>query len=313
MTDSIASVEFTPEETAYFESGGETPIPDSEGAAPQAETPDQPAQPEEQPQPQERDDKGRYVPHQALHAEREEHKKTKAELDAIRQQQAVLNDRWNTILALKEQETKQEEPAQPPDPEKDIFAYSKWQAEQMDALQKELADEKAQAQQRAQIEQQEAAIWNEWENANRSYAAEAPDYADAVKWLSETRVNQLRAFASINPAFASDEGINRQIDAELRSIIIGAREAGVSPAKVVHDLAVSWGFKSATPAEPKLPDQLAAVAKAQEAAKTVGQVPGRAGGDALTPDALAAMKPEEFQRWYADPKNARIFEQMMGG
>lgn len=311
MTDTNVGI-LTEAEEAYFESGGETPIPGSEEAAPQAETPAQPAQPEEHPQPQERDDKGRFVPHQALHAEREEHKKTKAELEELKQFRAVMEDRWKTIMAVKEPAAA--EVAEPPDPEKDIFAYSKWQAEQMEALQKTLADEKAQSQQRAQIEQQEAAIWNEWQSSSQAYAAENADYADAVKWLSETRVNQLRAFAPINPAFASDEGINRQIDAELRSIIIGAREAGVSPAKVVHDLAVSWGFKSTgQPADPKLPDQLAAVAKAQEAAKTIGQVPGRAGGDALTPEAIAAMKPEEFQRWYADPKNARIFEQMMGG
>ena len=93
----------TAEETAYFESGGNAPLTaqepehvekeglqaETEGVAPPAEG----AEPEKA-----RDEKGRFVPHQALHAEREEHKKTKAQLEEISRKQAILEDRWNTLL-----------------------------------------------------------------------------------------------------------------------------------------------------------------------------------------------------------------------
>lgn len=315
MAEENTSGAFTPEESAYFESGGESAIPAETPVAAEPE-PQAPAPEVQQPQEQgaERDEKGRFVPHQALHAEREEHKKTKAQLEELSRQQAVLNDRWQTIMALKE--APKEEQA-PPDPEKDIFGYAKWQAEKVAALEKTLTDDKAQREQQEAISRQEAEIWSEWETSAQSYAAQTPDFGDAVKFLSEARTAQLKGFGALDPRFTSDAGINQQINNELRAIIIQAKQAGVSPAQAVHDIAKSYGFKAAPveqgAQELKLPGQLATVAAAQEAAKTVGQGGGRAGGDALTPESLAAMPAAEFNAWFAKPENARYFEKLMGG
>lgn len=313
MTEENTSGAFTPEESAYFESGGETTIAAEAPATPEVET-----APTPEPQPeagqQERDDKGRFVPHQALHAEREEHKKTKAELESIRQQQAILNDRWQTIMAVGKQQ--QEEVKAPPDPDTDIFGYAKWQGEQLAALQKTLADDKAQREQAETVSREEAQIWQTWQADAEAYASQQPEFGAAVEFLSQTRTTQLKALGLLDPRLSTPQGINAQINAELKNIVVAARQAGMSPAAAVHEIAKSYGFKAAVPAVPdplKLPEQLATVAAAQEAAKTVGQAGGRAGGDALTPEAIAAMPAAEFDRWMADPKNARLFEKMMGG
>lgn len=314
MTEQTSTAELTAEESAYFESGGEATIPSPVIApAPEGEGAPTGEQQTDQPQAAERDEKGRFVPHQALHAEREEHKKTKAELEEIRRNQAVLNDRWNTLLQLRQQQDQPQEQA-PPNPEDDIFGYAKWQAEKLKALEEKLTSQETQTRQQQEVAQQEQAIWNEWSQAATSYAAEEPEFGDAVKWLSEFRGKQLQAMSLIDERFASPAGINEQINAELRAIVIAAKQKGVSPAQVVHQLAESYGFKAKAP-DPNnvtLPDSLARVASAQEAAKTVGQVPGRSGGDALTPEAIAAMPPAEFERWASDPKNARLLDQMLG-
>lgn len=315
MTEENTSGAFTPEETAYFESGGEAALPAA--SEPPIETPAEPGAQEHIQQPEsgqqtERDEKGRFVPHQALHAEREEHKKTKAELEEMRQFKAVMEDRWNTLLKV--QETPPQEEA-PPDPDQDIFGFAKWQKAELDKLSAKIADQERQTNERQQIETQEREIWNTWSADATAYAAEKPEFGDAVKFLSEARAKQLSPLASMDKRLATKEGINQQINAELRNIVIQAKQVGVSPAKVVHDLALSYGFQAVATPTPKttMPDHLATVAKAQEAAKTIGQAGGSAGGDVLTPEAIAAMPPAEFNAWYSKPENARFFEKLMGG
>lgn len=312
MAEQASTAELSAEEQAYFESGGETELKETpEVVTPEPEQP-QAANPEEPQQP-ERDDKGRFVPHQALHAEREEHKKTKAQLEEIAKKQAVLEDRWNTLLKIREGQEQPQEQA-PPDPEQDIFGYAKWQAEQLKALQAKIENQETQTKQQQEIAAQEQAIWNEWSQSAQSYAQQAPDFGDAVKWLSDFRSKQLSAMAAIDERFASPSGINQQINAELRAIIVSAKERGLNPAQVVHQLAQSYGFQPKTPdpTDVTMPDSLAKVAAAQEASKTVGAAGGRSGADALTPEAIASMSAAEFDRWAADPKNAALLDKMLG-
>jgi len=137
--------ELSAEEQAYFETGGESPLP-AEEAPPAEGNAEQPPAEGQQQEEAPRDEKGKFVPHQALHAEREEHKRTKSELAEIRQKQAVLEDRWNTILAMKQQQEAPKEEG-PPDPNEDIFAYAKWQGEQLAALQQKISGQEQQVQQ----------------------------------------------------------------------------------------------------------------------------------------------------------------------
>src|SRR6478736_6951391 len=207
MTDQSTSGLSAAEE-AYFSSGGETeitadPAPVAD-LAPTADTVD-PVDPSaavvDPAAPQERDDKGRFVPHQALHAEREEHKKTKAELEQIRQQQAILNDRWNTLLTA----TKQSEPQAetPPDPEVDIFAHSKWQADRLKALETKLSDREKADEEARTAAAADNELWGHWSQSAQAYAATNTDFGDAVKFLSDTRTAQLKALALVDPSFAS--------------------------------------------------------------------------------------------------------------
>lgn len=313
MTENASTAELSADELAYFESGGET-LPQEQPAVapePQAEAP----QPE--PQQPDRDEKGRFVPHQALHAEREEHKKTRSELQSLKEQQAVLNDRWNTLISLRQQQEQPKEQA-PPDPETDIFGFAKWQADQLTALKTKIEDTEKQATQRQQVADQEQTLWNDWSREANAYAAEKPEFGEALTFLSSMRASQLKALGAIDPNLSSDQAITAQINNELRSIVIQSKQANVSPAKFVHDLAIAYGFKTQAPdpapdpAKVTLPDKLANIAGAIDAAKTVGQSPGRAGGDALTPESIAAMSPAEFERWASDAKNARLLDKMLG-
>lgn len=308
-----AAVELSAEESAYFESGGETELKASPPQdVQQSEPPVIEGQQEQQPL-ENRDEKGRFVPHQALHAEREEHKKTKAQLEEISRKQAIFEDRWNTLLKLREQQEQPQEET-PPDPEQDIFGYAKWQAKQLEQLQTKISNQEKQTEQQRQIETQEREIWSTWQQDASSYASEAPDFGDAVKWLSDFRSKQLSAMSMVDDRFSTPEGITEQINAELRAIVVAAKQKGQRPAAVIHQMAKAYGFQAPAP-DPKditLPEQLARVANAQEQSKTIGQVQGRSGADAMTPEAIASMSASEFERWAADPKNAALLDKMLG-
>lgn len=308
-------------EEAYFTSGGETeiaadpaPVADPAGEPSLDPTADPAAVVD--PAPQDRDDRGRFVPHQALHAEREEHKKTRSELQTLREQQAILNDRWNTMLAVTKPQEQQ--PDAPPNPEEDIFAYAKWQGDQIKALTEKVENRDKAEEQARTVADQDREVWGHWSQAAQTYATENTDFGDAVKFLSDTRSAQLKALGVVDPNFSTDQGILNQINAELKSIVVAARSQGQDPAKVVHELAKAYGFagtKAPTPvpAATELAGKIAQIDAAQTASRTLAAAPGRDAGDPMSPEAIANMSTTEFDTWMKDPANAKRFQQMMGG
>lgn len=312
------SVQLSDSEAAYFESGGNTEIVAAPEPAPSPEPAPviDPAAVAPVDGQQERDDKGRFVPHQALHAEREEHKKTKAELETIRQRQAVLDDRWNTILKLQEQP--KQEPTAPPDPNEDIFAFSKWQADRLKELEEKVTSRDKQEEQARTVAQEEQAVWNHWSESANAYAAQQTDFGDAVKFLSDARTKQLAALGVVEPAFSSEQGRLNQINAELRQIVVNAKQSGQNPAEVVYRIASAYGYapqqqQQADQGKAALPEKLAAIDAAQNASRTLATPGGRSAAEPMTAETIANMSATEFDAWYKAPENQRLFSKIMGG
>ena len=300
-------------EMAYFQTGGEAEVTQEpnnaevqEGqAAPEAVTQEQT---EEQ---SVRDEKGRFVPHGALHAEREEHKKTKAQLEEIARKQAVLEDRWNTLLQAGKQ---QEAPADdtPPDPNVDIFAYAAWQGKQLEKVQAQLRQDAEQRQQMTQQQAEEREIVTTWQTSVQEFQTKQADFPDAAKYLSDLRSSQLEALGLDKPT------INATIDSELKGVIKQAKALGRSPAEIIYQYASVSGYKPAQAQQQpngqvQMPESLARVAAAQSASKTIASGSGRASTDPASPEAIAAMSEKEFAVWASNPENARRFERMLSG
>jgi hypothetical protein len=301
-------------EAAYFESGGETEIVNDAPAPEPAPSPE-PDQSliasEAEAMPGTEPDKTKFVPHGALHAEREERKKLQAQFEELRTKNAVLEDRWNTILTARQ--PAQEEAKAPPNPEEDIFAYAKWQGEQVEALKAKIeGDEKARAAQ-TQETAQEQAVWNEWSQSAQSFAAQTPDFGDAVKFLSEAREKQLTAMSRVDPRFANPQGRTQQINAELKSIVLAAKQQNISPAEAVYQIAKDYGFTPPMPDPQVTSEKIDQLDAAQAASRTLAATSGKPSGDALTAQAIADMSAADFDRWYSKPENQRRFQSIMGG
>lgn len=308
-----ASPELSPEEVAYFESGGETEVKDL------SVTPEETASPETVVENNEghdkpRDDKGKFVPHQALHAEREEHKKTKSELAEIARKQAILEDRWNTLLKLKEEPQQQEET--PPDPEQDIFAAFKWQQKQLQATQEQLRQRHEQEQQLQHRSSQEQMIQSEWSRSVSEFSAQTPDFADAAKFLADSRMKQYETLAILQPELSTVQGRNQRINEEVAQLVLAAKQSGISPAEVVYNLAKQSGYTGAAPQKQpmQMPDKLAGIEAAQKASQSLTASGGQTGADPLTAESIALMDTQEFNKWYESPENqaryAKILRQM---
>ncbi len=307
----------TASEQAYFESGGTTEVVEAAETGEQATTERVVTEQIEQPElsSQERDDKGRFVPHGALHAEREEHKKTKAVLEEVQRNQAILNDRWNTLLATGKPQQEEVKDETPPDPSVDIIAYMQWQAKQTNQINEKMASEERQRQETAQYQQQEQVIWSAWDNSVSQAKASIPDFDQAAVFLSQLRDNQLQAFTNIDPTFSNPQARVAQINAELRQIIIQAKQAGQDPATAVYQIAQGYGYTAANTLNPQQQtiDKINKIDEAQRGSKTLTASNGTNTGDPLSADALAAMPVKEFEAWLKDPANERRFNTLMGG
>lgn len=309
-------------ELAYFQSGGEAEVEVKDSApAPEAETEAETTTEETAETTEEttaRDEKGRFVPHGALHAERERRKEVESRFEELSRKQAVLEDRWNTILKAGQPQQEQK-PADdtPPDPNEDVFAALKWTQDQLLASRK-AEQERTQAEEaRQQQTQQEQAVWSAWEQDARSYAAENADFPNAAKWLSDFRDKQLSALGKIDARFADPTARNQQIEQELKQIVIAAKQQGASSAQAIYEIAQGYGYTPTAP-EPdankqhQLPDSLAKVQQAMGASKTIASNPGKGSNDPTSPEAIASMSDKEFSAWMENPENARRFERMMG-
>lgn len=310
----------TASESAFFESGGETPIVDTpetpEVGTPTVETPET-AETAEPVVEQARDEKGKFIPHAVFHAEREEHKRTKSELQTIKERQAVLEDRWNTLLKAT---AAPEVEDTPPDPNVDIFEALRWTQAKADRLEKQANEVKQQQEQQAQAQQQEQQVWTYWQQDAATYTKENPDFGNAAKWLSDYRDKQLTAYSAVDQRFASPQARNAQIEAELKDIVIRGAQSGRSPASIVYEIAKGYGYttkpaeaETVDPANVELSEKLTTIDKAMAQSKTLGQAAGRAGGDALSAEAIASMPEREFEAWMKTPANAARFKTLMGG
>ena len=313
MTDENISG-FTAAEEAYFASGGDESTLEagtSTEAPEQASGADLTEPAQEQPDQQERDDKGRFVPHGALHAEREEHKKTKAALEEIQRNQAILNDRWNTLLATGNPQQEQPKEETPPDPAVDIIAYMQWQADQTKQLNEKMAAEERQRQEAAQHQQQEQTIWSAWESSVNQAKVAIPDFDAATGYLAQLRDNQLQAFSSVDPSFSDPQARVAQINAELRQIIVQAKNAGQDPAAAVYQIAKGYGYTLSEAAPDS--NKIDKIIQAQAGSKTIAGTNGNAMADPLSAQAILDMPAAEFDAWVQSPANAKRFEKMLQG
>lgn len=310
----------TPAEQAYFQSGGantealekewaetsqgETVASENAGPAPDSPQQEAPASgdPDEDGEidgeitidgnGKNRDAKGRFIPHQAHHALREKYKATRTELEAAKTQMARFDERMAVLNEFlgngTERPTQQQKstPDEKPDPEKDIFAYVRWQEKELESLKSQLNEKTS----RYDAHHEEQQFRSTYIADATKFLGEKPDFRDAYVHLVTGRDRELAALG-----MTDDAARKAHIAKEEKALVQQALTKGMSPSKVLYDFAIARGYSAAAAQQAANP--AAKIENIQRGQKTAGVSLSGAGGtsgEGLTAEALSNMNEDEF-------------------
>lgn len=302
--------EFTPEEMAYITSKGQ----DTSGLEQQEQSHQPDPQPEATHQADDEDAEitieigadgkprdlktGRFVPHGALHKERERRKAIESELLTYREKMARADERLqvlNQIIGAQEGDPSQaQHEEQPIDPETDIFGAFKQAMDKINSLQQKLT-ERDQREQSTAAEQNLVTVYQQ--DAVR-FLQEKPDFKDAYFHLVEARHKELEALG------VGDKGQrNALIAQEEKGLVAQALKAQKSPAQVIYALAQARGFSGSSAASSPNPapspnpaaQKLENIKQGQQKTVSLSNA-GGSPGEGMSIEALVNMSDEDFHK-----------------
>lgn len=266
--------------------------PETEQQAP--EQPEQ--QPEAQAEPQQ-PETPKVVPLAALHEERNRRKELAAELARERAEREALAQRVEERLRAMQEANRPPVPAFDENPAEhlrhkldEVAQTQQMTAQQMQAWQRQ--------QQQAAMQQQLA---QRVVAEEQQFAAEKPDYYDAVKHLHSSRIRELTALG------LDEQSAAQRSAAELQEAAFVYAQQGRSPAQVAYQFALAKGYtpkqaQQAADAAQKFEAQAQGV-KASKSLGTGGATRGR-----MTAQQLLSMSDREFAALKEDD-----WREVMGG
>lgn len=287
-----------------------------------------------------RDDKGRFVPHAALHRERvrlqterernatlaQENSQLTTNYTKLAERVAVLQEIWNKPKDP-EPAPAAPEPVAPPDPEQDIFAYTRWQAEQIKAAQNQILELSKKIEERdTNVTQRltERDMIDGYKQDAVVFGQQQPAFREAYTNL----INQRHAALALL-GFNDAAERARIINTEEKELVQRAYGQGKRPAEFIYNYAVVNGYRPAAPAPNPTPapapagaapaaptaaapapapapapaapapvmseaEKLLNAQRAQAATATLGGGGGSPTAEGLTAESLATMSEEQF-------------------
>lgn len=233
------------------------------------------------------------MPHKAFHAVREKFKATRDELVQTKEKFARVDERLallNEVLSGQNKPAEQQQQVEEaPDPEKDIFAFVKWQTKQVEALKAQLAEGTT----KQQAREQESTFRQTYIADATKFNAENPDFKDAYMHLVGGRDKELAVMGMTDSKERA-----AFIAKEEKAIVEQALQRGVSPSQMLYQLAKTRGYakKEAPAAQQNDPATKIENIKKQQAASNSLTGAGGSSGEGLTAAALGDMSEAEFEQ-----------------
>ncbi|WP_316196292.1 MULTISPECIES: hypothetical protein [unclassified Bradyrhizobium] len=299
----------SPEETAFFETGGESGIPtetgsDNSGGASSVTSGgevssggDKPAETGTKPQ-----DRGpQHVPLAALQEERNRRRDLDKQLREAREKLANFEGRFAVLERASTPGGQEQAQDGPPAPEDDIFGAVKALQARLDGQ-----DEAAKA---------ERAVADERTKFVRDYQADAaqfeqttPDFKQAYAFLLNSRAAELKAIGYEDPRALHDA-----LTADEFAIAQMAFQKGKSPSEMLYALATQRGYVKADGKKPdtSAAEKLNAIERGQAANKSLNATGGSTGDADMTAERLLSMPMAEFEAWVE--KHPAKAKRLMGG
>lgn len=305
--------EMTAEETAQLDqmrADDVAPIDNTTQDAPPADDVGEQAPADDGGQPP-ADERQKYVPHAALHEERERRKAVEAQAAQERQR---FEERFNMLLqrVAPPQPAAPQQQQQAPEPIPDIatdpvghIVGTISQQNRMIAQQEQVLRDVVQVLSIAGQQNQQSQVVNQVRQhamaLEREFSAQTPDYAQAVAFLGEHRHKELESLGWTDPAERQN-----MIMQEADGIAHRALSTGRNPAEVVYGLAKYRGFQ-APAAQVQTPTQdtgqrLETINRGQQQnARSLGNARGAAPLP-MTGQRLLEMSDDDFENAMKTPE-----------
>jgi hypothetical protein len=286
---------FTPAERQYFDSRGDTPIPEPAPAEPAAEVVPEPAPAPAEPTQQE------TVPYGALAEERARRKESEERARQAELMQARMEERFR---AWQDQATPRPTPPRaPPKPDEDIFGAVNHLMREQQRTTGEINNYKQQI--AAEQQMQQLGRWAA--QAEATFKQTAPDYDDALRHLRESRTNELKTTWGMN-----DTAVSQQLLTEERQLLVRAAQQQRNPAELAYAIAKQRGYRGKAADTGNLSKQMDIIEAGQQASKTLSSVGGKAsGGVEVKLEDLVRMSDAEFAAFKA--KYPARYRRLKGG
>jgi hypothetical protein len=292
---------FSPEENAFFESGGNTEIPAGDNAAGVGEGQDANAgdtgagdAKTETADGQTKVEK--MVSLAALHEERGRRKATESEKRALETQLAELRGKFSIIERLNAPLEKKA-----PTVDDDIFGVVKNTTETVAEIQKRLKAEDEQK----RTEGERRNVVTAYQRDAAQFEAKNPDFKAAYTHLLNSRAAELMAMGYDDPIELHQALTNDEM--AIAQMALGNRK---SAAEIIYNLAQQRGYKKAEPGA-KGANKIDTINRGQQANKSLANAGGSSGDGEMTGEMLLKMPMDEFEAWCN--KNPAKAKRLMGG
>jgi hypothetical protein len=272
---------FTKEERAYFDSKGETEIPQSPVASPPTG--------EESAQAPAPAGAGEPVP------------------PPSEPENARMEERWRMLREANQRPP--QPPAPPPSADTDIFAAVKHMQGEQSRTRTEIENYKRQI----QAEDHRKALSDWGRNAESEFVAQNPDYYQALSHLRNARGRELAVWGM------APEAIRQQVVTEEMQLLARANAERRNPAQMAYDLARERGYHKGAPAAqsgngalPPSTVDLNRIEAGQRQSASLSNVGGGAGRDTgdIEANDLLKMSDKEFGQWI--DKHPAAFRRLKG-
>jgi hypothetical protein len=290
----------SPEENAFFETGGNSEIPTGEKIADAPDGQQSSAGDGRMTEAADKDGQTKVekmVSLSALHEERGRRKTTESEKRALESQLAELRGKFSIIEQLNAPKV-----LEAPTVETDIFGVIRNQAETLVQLQRRLQAEDDQ--------KRTAGEHNNLVTAYRmdaaQFEAKTPDFKAAYNHLLNSRAAELMAIGYDDPAQLHQVLTNDEM--AIARTALGNKK---SAAEIIYNLAQQRGYRKAGPGSGKGAEKIDTINRGQQANKSLANTGGSSGDGDMTGEMLLKMPMDEFEAWCT--KNPAKAKRLMGG
>lgn len=282
----------SPEEKAFFESGGEA-APEPEQL--EIETPETPAAPEpekqeaapeaDKPEEQKAEEETK-VPYSALHEERMLRKEANEELKQVREQIESLQSLREELTEFRNAKKTEEDKVSY---EEDPIGHLR---EQQEKLQAQMEKQTTETQEKNAQLQEVQELQNTINAQVNEFVKTQPDYQDALNFVSERRMQDLAALGITDP-------VQQQqiINTEAWNIAQTALNNNKNPAEVVYTMANSWGYKATgTVEKTELEEKVETIEKGQQMSQTLSDAGGAPDSTGISLADIESMSDDDFDK-----------------